>query len=130
MVTPGNGDSEHKQAVSGNGFQTWPDKGKAAFWARSNTLGISKDAVHFEFRVTSMNDYQGSMDDAADVLQIIKMGLDKTLTLNQLHEALGVEHVCEWTYSVEEAGVAIGVYLQTEAGQGEPAEPAVENLRF
>ena len=72
------------------------DKARARFWARCDKLGLGKPAVHREFAVESMKNCPFSLATVDALLDMMENAmLIATLTLDELHEALGIEKMAD-----------------------------------
>lgn len=120
-------DEDDDGVLTTEGWATWSDKAHKAFWAKANDLGLDGDAIHREFSVASMKDYAGSMDNAADVLSLLGyVVVDQGLTLDDLHNALGVDAACEYKGNPGVGKAALDAYIARMAGSVEDIEPGDE----
>ena len=72
------------------------DKARARFWARCDKLGLGKPAVHREFAVESMKNCPFSLATVDALLDMMENAmLTATLSLADLHEALGIEKMAD-----------------------------------
>jgi hypothetical protein len=77
------------EAPKAGGWETWPERGRAAFWAKASELGLSKDVVHCGFGVESMKEFPGTMDDAKVILSALDYAVNKTtIGVVGLHQAI------------------------------------------
>lgn len=77
------------EAPKAGGWETWPERGHAAFWAKASELGLSKDVVHCGFGVESMKEFPGTMDDAKVILSALDYAVNKTtIGVVGLHQAI------------------------------------------
>jgi len=106
-----------EEEPEGVGWGTWSEKAQKAFWAKANELGLDGEAIHREFGVASMKDYEGSMDAAADVLSMLGYVIVRhSLTLDDLHNALGIDAAYEYEGTPGAGKAAIDAYIAREAG--------------
>jgi len=66
-----------------------------------------------------MTDWLGTSDHAYMVAEILDSAtVKRTLTLDDLHNALGVDAACEWAGDLAEAREAIDAYIETLSASG------------
>jgi len=70
--------TEETEQAAPTGWETWSDRAHAAFWAKANELGLSKNVVHAGFDVESMKEFTGTMDDAKVILLALDYAVNKT----------------------------------------------------
>ena len=91
----GNGDGV--PVAKPTGFPTWSEKAKRAFWVTMRDLGVSHDAIHTAFGVESMNDCSLTQPQAAEMVRVLKYGLqDCGLPLQGVYDALEVSAIHKW----------------------------------
>jgi hypothetical protein len=72
------------------GFGSWHPVVRELFWARAGELGLTDTIVHAGFGVESMDDYPGTIWEAAAVLDIIYYAVGTPIGLNGMIEALEI----------------------------------------
>ena len=85
------------------GWASWPANGQKAFWAKAREMGMSDEQVHQAFGVTTMKDYQGTMQEAKEALLIANYALTHEHTLEDAASALRVNCIADWTGGYTEA---------------------------
>lgn len=75
------------------GFDNWPPAGRKRFWARAREMDLTDTIVHAGFGVDSMKEFDGTMDEAAVVLEGLGYAIETTIGVAGLVEALGMSAV-------------------------------------
>lgn len=114
---PGNGNgNKQTPQEQPQGWEAWSEKARKAFWAKCNELGLSKNAVHDEFDVTSMSEYKGTMEHAATALKVLQYGYAQSLRLDQVCDALGVVILNDFNGTEGEGVEHINAYIEQHQG--------------
>ena len=86
------------------GWNTWPEEKHKGFRVLSDKLQLDEGAICAEFGVDCMPEYEGTIEDARVILDILGAGINEyKIGVAGIHSALKVRHTCDWTGSVEEA---------------------------
>jgi len=100
------------------GFDNWPPAGRKRFWARAGELGLTDTIVHAGFGVDSMKEFDGTMDEAAVVLEGLGYAIETTIGVAGLIEALGMAPVeaakAGWT--AQDVRDCVDRYIAEHAG--------------
>ena len=102
------------------GWASWPEKGRNRFWAHANEIA-GKDAnavMHRAFGIESMKDYSGGMETVKPVFDIVAYGLSKTLTIQEVEQALGGP-IVGWPGTFDAAQERIQVWLANQTAEKE-----------
>jgi len=117
----GNGNGESK------GWATWTKAAQADFCRQWDDLGLGDDTLHAEFGVASRTELAISKDEGLLLMHILGYGVQtKSLTLAQLHGALGVSRIIDWLpRSAGEAHKVIDAWIaQATKAQATKAQQA------
>ena len=99
------------------GWATFTSPQKRRLFAMTGKLNLSKEAMRAEFGVEHMTDWLGSADQAYMVAEILDYAtVKRTLTLDDLHNALGVDAASDWAGNLAGAKKAIDAYIETMSG--------------
>ena len=94
----------HTGATGPTGWNSWPEEKHKGFRVLSDKLQLDEGAICAEFGVESMPEYEGTIEDARVILDILGAGINEyKIGVAGIHSALKVSHTCDWTGSVEEA---------------------------
>lgn len=102
----------------GSGFEAWPEAKRRAFWAQAHKAGLTDDVIHVGFGVETMNEYQGTVEQARVILSALEYAVGAAVGVAGLNEALGMpvaEAVAEGAdfATVKEA---VDAYIAEKAG--------------
>jgi len=101
------------------GWATFTSPQKRRLFAMTGKLNLSKEAMRAEFGVEHMTDWLGSADQAYMVAEILDHAtIKRTLTLDDLHNALGMDTASDWAGNLAGAKKAIDDYIETLSGSG------------
>lgn len=107
-----------KTASKPVGFENWSPAARKRFWARAGELGLSDTIVHAGFNVDSMKAFDGTMDEAAVVLEGLGYAIETTIGVAGLVEALGMSAVeaAEAGWTAEDVHDCVDRYIAERAG--------------
>jgi hypothetical protein len=117
--------NDHEEEAP-HGFTTWGEKVRKAFWARTNALKMDEATTHREFGVKSMSDYTDYAERASILLKIVEASQAMTFSWKELHEALVVEYLAQYTGTMADAVAAMNDLAAHPMQEQEPEPLALQ----
>ncbi len=107
---PANGNG-HSAPQHGRGWPTWSKANQAGFIAECKKMNLDEVAVHEEFGVKSRTEITLDNGTAMGILWLLAFGWERSLTIYQIREALGVAFVGAYTGGVPAGRKAIDGWI-------------------